>query len=180
MPVITERKELVFNDENWFELYYRLGFTWDKIDRATGAPNSIAVLVPGHKYQDYPQGTVFVFDGMDLVEAYKPGSVVPSRNMVKVNGVVYLVEPVAYEDIKEGDPIIHIADQDSNPQLWMGKVTEVGLTGAWGEARYHALYDNEEYTVDGTNLTTDPVLIAYPWHETEPGHALYKVTGRSR
>jgi len=180
----TDTKKMVFNSDNWFELYYRLGFTWDRTDRETGAPTTITVAVPGHKGEvTCPQGTVFHFQGMRLLGVTTPSvSDDPASKRIEVNETAYLLTPVKFADIKVGDLVAHLFEVEyehsRNVECWMGVVSDVGPYECWSETG--RVYSKETTNYPGLfikHYTADRAsLVAAVWHETEPGHSLYRVS----
>lgn len=172
--IINDKKELVFNEENWFEIYYRLGFTWDDMDREQGAPDSLTVTV-NSVTETFPRGTKFTFQGVTLLGVSRP------VQSVRIGNCLYKLEPILFTDTRTHDIIVHIADlPGEKSQLWMGKVIEVGDFQAWGMSRLYAVKDDNGIYRQSGPIYADPldVHLASPWHATEPGHSLYRVTER--
>lgn len=172
----TDTKKMVFNPANWFELYYRLGFNWDKADRENGVPDSIEVAVPGKGSLQCPQGTLFQFEGTTLTNVLIPG-----QKTIVVDDTIYQTEKVKFSDLQIGDTAIFIITTDNPTQLWMGEVTTLNETVVWTDHRVYAVYnsDTKTYIKHGQyHAVNNHPVVFFTKHETTGiGKYLYRVTG---
>jgi hypothetical protein len=99
------------------------------------------------------------------------------------------VTRVNFADIQQGDTILHfVEDHNGNDFIWVGIAeTKGNFSEEWyGNGRRSTKRNAERYDEITTTMFDAPfeaftadtrpdVLIAAQWHETEAGHALYRV-----
>jgi len=93
------------------------------------------------------------------------------------------VERIDFNQIKEGDVILHLFEEGNQLSGWMGEALEKGVnTEQWyGDLSDKILFaatDEELLFVEPTSKMREPAngrLVAAEWHATEAGHSLWRI-----